>query len=463
MGKLIELSSELAGDIESSRSFRGQAYKSLSDQNPNIKNLSTLSNRLELCIDDKYRYSEALDIIDHLKDLHKDHPDLPAIQALNQKVAKQREYILANLQNELDSLQDCPLQELSGIVQLLIRCGNFTRRKIQLRFLQARDRWFNDECESKSESFDQLTTFFCHGLPKIYNEFKSIFGDSEAQAINKFTAISNDKDQDGGPIINSWLLLKTTTFVLSLDMHLKTLTQSRLLTPSMLGDTMEKCFKLTNWLSSIGFDFSSQLVPLFSKSITSEVKYSMDRSTVRFETEFTKIVSKSIGSLLLPVDDEILRISNMRTEEKTPPSLEHYPVFKIYCLYMIDSMRWVRAASAHISPISLCQDVYSAINASLSRVVQTLTVILNTDDNAKNPILSKISTLFLTEIVPFLSRYCELLFPEKIILNALGLTTREFKNLCDNEPDQVKNLHFDQKIFERLRQHLGMQSIRGNK
>lgn len=446
--------------LQSFKCLRSQEYQGLSKHSSTIRSLANLNAALAEYVDNPSKFKEALDIIDLFDRLNKDHAaDIPFIATVCKNVGKHREYLLVNLCNYLDDLKEPSIDDLKQIVNLLVGCGEFTNRELRLRFLQARDYWFNNECESRSESFDELITFFCRGLPKIFEEFKAIFADSSAHAINRYAAISSGCSREDGAIINSWLLLKTTTFIHSLEIHIKSLGQSRLLTPTMVSDTMEKCFSLTNWLASIGFDFSSQLRPLFVNAIIGEVRFNIERSTVKFETEFTGIVSKSIESLLLPIDDEILRIANMRPEEQIPKSIEHYPVFKIYCLHLIDSLRWIRATQNLMSPICLCIDVYACLNASLSRVMQAIAIILNTDNNSSHPILSKISISFMTEILPYMSKYCELIFPEKLVLSAIGLSKTEFKALCAKEPDSVKNMRLNPPFLEKFQRHLGGQTM----
>jgi hypothetical protein len=416
----------------------------------NIDDLEGIINiPAHLCqfVSDPKHYDDALHLFEVIHDLSEQHSEAaPILKDIHKRSLKYHNQLVVNLCNRLDELKESSQQELSALVNQLIRCGSFSNRELRLRFLQARDHWFNDECESRSDSFDELTSFFCRGLPKIFEEYKFIFSDSTNLANSKlmeYLASDNDTGKEDGAIINSWLLLKTSTFILSLEMHLEGLEQSRSLTPSMLSDTMEKCFKLTDWLASIGFDFSSQLRPIFARSVTEEVKFNIKKATEQFETDFTRLISKSVESILLPVDDEILRISNMRPEEQIPKSIEHYPIFKIYCLYIIDSMRWLQATKTMISPLSMCLDVYAALNSSLTRVMKALAVVLNTDNNTNHPILSKIAVSFLTEAVPFIANYCELIFPEKVMLNAIGLTRTEFKQLCLSDPEKVKNFRLD--------------------
>ena len=446
MARLRENAAHVKSNL-SSKTLRGTEYLALQEHLPDLEAIVTIPIRLSQYVNIPSHYSDALHLLEVIHKLDKEHSrDIPILRDIHERARKYHDQLVSNLCKNLDELKESSQNELSALVNQLVRCGGFSSRDLRLRFLQARDHWFNNECESRADSFDDLTSFFCRGLPKIFEEYKFIFGDSIIVANSKLMACSNqnnDQGKEDGAIINSWLLLKTSTFILSLEMHLESLEESRSLTPSMLSDTMDKCFKLTEWLASIGFDFSSQLKPIFAKSVIKEVKTNIHEATERFETEFTKLISKSIESLLLPIDDRILRISNMRPESQIPKSIEHYPIFKIYCLYMIDAMRWVQATSSMLSPVSLCLDVYSALNGSLTRVMKALAVIINTDNNTNHPILSKIAVSFLTEAVPVIANYCELFFPEKVILNAIGLTRTEFKHVCSNEPEKVRNFRLD--------------------
>lgn len=443
---MIEESKSIETNLEVAF-LRGPGYKDLCKHLPELQSITSIPSKLELYVDDPGRYDEAIELLEYVGGLNDRYSEqLPIIKTIYTQTRKHHENLVTNLCNRLDDLKESSQEELKELINQIIRCGTLTSRDLRLRFLQARDYWFNNECEAKADSFDELISFFCRGLPKIFEEYKSLFSDPTSLANSKLMAMhasSNSLAREDGAIINSWLLLKTSTFILSLEMHLKSLEHSKALTPTMIGDTMQKCFKLTNWLASIGFDFSSQLKPLFLRTITNEIKFSIETATVRFESDFTRIISKSIESLLLPADDEILRISRMKPEEQAPKSMNHYPVFKIYCLHIIDSMRWVQAMNGLLSPISLCQDVYAAMNASLTRVMNAVAVVLNMDNNSNHPILSKIAISFLTEVLPFMTNYCDQIFPEKIVLSALGLSKTEFKNICANEPERVRNFRLD--------------------
>jgi len=454
--KLIGLSNDLTQILDSSRCLRSENYHKLLEESPAIKSISELSISLDQYVDDPSRYEDAMHIIESIEKLRSDFSDHPEVfGTIIDKANKKRDYLLVNLCNHLDNQRATPVDQLGQIVQLLARCGRFSNRELRLRYLQARDHWFDDECECKSDSFDELIQFFSQGLPKIFEEYRMIFGAIASQSPDKYAPVAYDGfSKDDASIINSWLLLKTSTFLLSLELHLKSLSQSRLLTPTSIDDTMKKCFRLTNSLAAIGFDFGCQLRLLFLKSLKDEVSYSIERATLKFETEFTNILSKSIESLLLPIDDEILRVSNLKPEEKLPKSIEHYPVFKIYCLNIIDSLRWIRATQNSISSTCLCIDVYKSLNTSLSRVMQAITVMLNTVNNASHPILSKVSVLFLTDIMPFIVAYCDIIFPERLVLSAIGLSKSEFKALCTQEPEKVSNLRLHPSSLENFRRHV---------
>lgn len=451
---LIDSASDVNINLQNN-TLRGESYHTLRERASELDSIINLTIRLDECTHEPTRFNEAVELLETIEYLHRKYcAQIPIIESIYKKSERQRECLIANLCIRLEQLKDSSRDELVSIVSCLIRCGNFSDRDLRLKYLQARDNWFNNSCEEKSSSFDDVLSVHCSGLPMIFNEYKSIFSLDSSEILDwKLARLStSDSSKEDGAIINSWLLLKVTIFIASLKIYLKTVSQSCTQTPTMLGDTMQKCFELTGWLADIGFDFNSQLIPLFSEALTNEVVSSIERATGKFESSFTSAVSKSIESLLLPVDDEILRISNMRPEEQLPKSIEHYPIFKIYCLYLIDSLRWLRTTENTFSPISLCIDTYAALNTSLIRVTKALSAILNMDNNSQHPMLPKIAISFITEVVPFLSNYCERLFPERVILSAIGLSKSEFKNLLTTEPDSLKNFSINlRQIAEPLR------------
>lgn len=442
---LIDSASDINFNLQSTF-LRGENYRNLKEQTTELDSIIDLTTKLDECIHEPTRFNEAVELFEMIEYLHRKHgTQLSIIESIHKQSERRREYFIASLCNRLEQLKAPSREELVSIVNYLIRCGNFSDRDLRLKYLQARDNWFNNSCEEKSSSFDDVLSVHCSGLPMIFNEYKSIFSLDSSEILDwKLTKLSsNDPTKEDGAIINSWLLLKASIFIASLKIYLKTINQSRNQTPTMLGDTMQKCFELTGSLASIGFDFSSRLSPLFSEALANEVVSSIERATEKFESSFASIVSKSIESLLLPVEDEILRISNMRSEEQLPKSIEHYPIYRIYCLRLIDSLRWLQATKNTLSPISLCIDTYAALNSSLTRITKALSAVLNMDNNFNHPMLNKIAISFITEVIPFITNYCERLFPERVILNAIGLSKSEFKNLFANEPEKLKNFRID--------------------
>lgn len=377
-------------------------------------------------------FDEAVEILERVADLnHRYGSKLPIIDYISRRSEEIRAKLVSNLSDGLNEISEYTTEEVSKIIEQLHRCGDLTDRDLKLKYLQARDKWFNDACGRSEATFDDVVHVHCDRLLMIYNEYMSIFCRQD---------VDRDPLGEDGAIINSWLLMKISIFITSLDVYLNSIHQGGNQTPPMLGDTMQRCFELSRWLASIGFDFSSRLEPLFIKTIGLEVKSSIDKATETFETSFTFTISKSIESLLLPIEDEILRISNMRAEERLPESIEHYPVFKIYCLHIINSLRWLHICKGLISPISLCLITYEALGTSLTRVTKALATALNLDSNSKHPILTKIAISYITEVLPFLSTYCEAIFPKKEILNTIGLSVAHFKSILATEPDRLSNV-----------------------
>lgn len=467
LARMISNGNELNLNISNSF-FRKRAYNDLLTNALELDRVIKLPLRLIGCINDKSRCHEAIILLEQIEQLHKNHGHLlPLVENIYGQSQKLREYLVAGLCYRLEHLEETSESDVVRIVNYLADCGNFTERELKLKYLQARDNWFNNACEEQSASFDSVVSVYCSGMPTIFKEYKALFGASSSERMDnmlmKVTCIDSEKDD--GAIINSWLLLKTSIFIASLEVYLDTIHQSGTQTPTMISDTMLKCFELTGWLASIGFDFSSRLKPLFSKALMEEVKSSIEVATSRFEAAFAATVSKSIESLLLPVDDEILRISNIsKPEEQLPKSIQHYPIFKIYCLYLIDSLRWLHTTKDILCPLNLCLVTYSSLNTSLTRAMKALSTILYMDNNATHPILSKIAMSLMTEVLPFLNGYCERLFPEKSILNAIGLTKSEFKTIYTSEPNKLKNFRLDlRQIADPLRSTMPslMQTIEG--
>lgn len=450
---LIETTTELVSILEDDSLERDEFKKLLVDCDE-LDQVLRLIKSIDDNLDDPENYEQAVEAIVQVDKLYRDHGSHARIfETLHEEAEKRREFLIANLSYKLETAKTDGDHSVQKVVNNLLRCGNFSYRDLRLRYLQARDNWFVDACEDNSASFDNVVSVYSKGLPMIFTEYKNLFADQEESEISLKFLSKDNSTKEGAAIINSWLLLKTSIFISSLEVYLKDVNHSGSLTPTMISDTIEKCFKLTNWLATIGFDFGHQLRPLFSRAILDELKRSVEKATIKFESSFAATISKSIESLLLPVDDEILRISNINSAGKElPKSIEHYPIFKVYCLYLIDSLRWLQTTKDTITPIPLCCETYAALNASLIRVIKALAITLNMDNNAHHPILTKIAISLVTQVLGYVAAHCEDLFPEKVILNALGLTKTDFKTISREEPEKLHNFRLNIKqIVEPLR------------
>lgn len=429
--------------------MKKDTYEDILSQLENLQYLLHFNSKLDDCIFDSARHSEAMQMIDYINELNKKSSfEFPFITKIHLKSEKQREILALQLCNKLERFGESTVDEAFEIVRSIAKCKCFSIRQLRLKYLQARDNWFNKKCDDYKESFDDVASFYSEGLVKVFTEYKSIFTDSNYLTSNSSVALDPSTKEDGA-FINSWLLLKTTLFISSLELYLDDLNQNSLHTPTMLSDTMQKCFQLTNRLASIGFDFSSELKPMFTKALMKEVRSCIEKATSKFQFSLANATAKSIESLLLPVEDEILRISNMKSREQLPKTIEHYPIFKIYFLHLIDSLRWLHSTKNILSPVNLCLDFYGCLNASLIRATKALAMIFDMDkssgSNSMHPILTKIAISLVTEVLPFIANYCQEFFPEKVIINSLGLSKSEFKAV------NLKNFKLDlQMIVEPL-------------
>lgn len=442
------------------RTLKGLSYQQLIDESDRLEFIIKFPSKLDQYLENPDDFIQCVNSLELIEQLHKRVAhQAPIIDILYDEAEKRRDSLVTNCCEKLEKLENSPDETLIGIVNNLIICGKFNGIDIRLKYLETRDNWFNNACEQQEASFDNVVQVHCKGLPMIFNEFKMLFCQDEKytddiqacrRRLSQFKI--NSQDQDEYTIINSWLLLKTSIFISSLELYLQAIHDNDVKTPTMIEDTIDKCSVLATSLSDFGFDFSPQLRPLFVRALTKEIKDSLDLATENFESSFTRTIFKSIESLLLPVDDDILKKTNMRLDEQLPKSIEHYPIFRVYCLRLLDSLRWILTAKKLISPLNLCHDTYGALNASLSRIVKAISLAMNLDNNANNIYLTKIAISMIKDVVPFISDHCERLFPERLILDAIGMTKSELRTILKSENGKHLNFRLDLRfISEPLR------------
>lgn len=267
---LIDDAQELASILKDT-SLKGSSYSNLIEESEKLESLINFCYNSDQDLSDRNQLQKCVEILDYVEKLHETHSqEAPIIEELYIRAEKRRDELVCNCCNQLEQIDNISTIALISLVDNLMICGKLNDMDLRLKFLQARDIWFHNECIKQEPSFDNIVSVHCKGLPMIFCEYQLLFcqdkNNVQEQHGKKLARFSlRPREHDRYTIINSWLLLKASIFISSLEVYLNAIQENDMKTPAMIGDTIQKCLELTNTLASIGFDFSSQLRPLFAK------------------------------------------------------------------------------------------------------------------------------------------------------------------------------------------------------
>lgn len=242
-------------------------------------------------------------------------------------------------------------------------------------------------------------------LFNIITQYRATFADDD-------TTLDTNEGSDVGNIFHSWINGKVSAFLTTLEVDLERGVTSF---DSVLGQCMY--FGLS--FSRVGADFRGLLVPIFMRFILKNVSTGIAKVTEQFEIDmenYTFINKLSLNTFGIS--------SRTDPNNQSPPEvLLNFQPLASYC----NGILMVLNEFQHCAPIALVGDVTKCIEHSLIRVASNIAKFYRQEQQAlgakERDNFVKFCCGFAYELVPYIQRCIQDIFPANLLTTHLGINT----------------------------------------
>ncbi|KAJ8252578.1 hypothetical protein COCON_G00218900 [Conger conger] len=365
---------------------------------------------MDTCVRNGY-YEEALELAAYVKRLEKKHSSIPVIQGIIHEVRQSAQLMLNQLLQQLRSNAQLPV--CLRVIGYLRRMDVFTEAELRVKFLQARGGWLRSILAAVPEDDPYLhitkTIEACRvHLFDIITQYRAIFSDEDpllpagARAVNE------------SAIFHGWVLQKVAEFLETLDRDLQRGVGGRL--DSLLGQCMY--FGLS--FSRVGADFRGQLAPMFQRVAMATFRSAVQEAVDKFQDDmnmFTLIsLPTMLGGALPPVAP-----GTQPGSLQPPMSLLDFPPLACFLNNVLTAFNDLRLCC----PIALAPDVAKCLEDALMKVTKLILAFHRAEETAfssrEQELFVQFSCAFAEDMVPFLNRCLQVLFPPTQLAVVLGI------------------------------------------
>ncbi|NXG79487.1 COG8 protein, partial [Baryphthengus martii] len=252
----------------------------------------------------------------------------------------------------------------------------------------------------------------------VVTQYRAIFSDEEPPPPPS----PEGRPLAEGAIFHGWVLQKVSEFLRTLERDLRRGVGGRL--DSLLGQCMY--FGLS--FSRVGADFRGQLAPLFQHVAAAAFQKAVEEAVEKFQEEmnsYTLISAPAVlgGSTAVPVP-----VAQPGTLQP-PMMLLDFPPLACFLNGLLVAFNDLRLCC----PIALAQDVTSCLEKALGEVTKTILAFHRAEEAAfstrEQELFSQFCAAFLEDLLPFLNRCLQVLFPPAQLAQALGVPPTQLQRL----------------------------------
>ncbi|KAM7058130.1 conserved oligomeric Golgi complex subunit 8 isoform 1-T1 [Molossus nigricans] len=419
LGRLLD---RLPSFQQSCRNFVKEAEEISSNRRMNTLTLNRHTEVLEIleipqlmdtCVRNSY-YEEALELAAYVRRLERKYSSIPVIQGIVNEVRQSMQLMLSQLIQQLRT--NIQLPACLRVIGFLRRMDIFTEAELRVKFLQARDAWLRSILTAipNDDPYFHITKTIeaCRvHLFDIITQYRAIFSDEDpllSPAMSEHTV-------NESAIFHGWVLQKVSQFLQVLETDLHRGIGGRL--DSLLGQCMY--FGLS--FSRVGADFRGQLAPVFQQVAISTFQKAIQEAVEKFQDEmnsYTLILAPAIlGSSNLPAAVPVTQPGTLQP----PMVLLDFPPLACFLNNILVAFNDLRLCC----PIALAQDVTRALEDTLAKVTKVILAFHRAEDaaftNGERELFIQFCTVFLEDLVPYLNRCLQVLFPPAQIAQTLGI------------------------------------------
>ncbi|KAM9183107.1 conserved oligomeric Golgi complex subunit 8 [Mergus octosetaceus] len=365
---------------------------------------------MDTCVRNRY-YEEALELAAYVRRLEKKHSSIPVIQGIVAEVRQSTQLMLTELIQQLRT--NIPLPACLRVIGYLRRMDVFTEAELRIKFLQARDAWLRSIQASipEDDPYFHLTKTVeaCRvHLFDIVTQYRAIFSDEEPLLAPEQPALNE------GAIFHGWVLQKVSEFLQVLERDLQRGVGGRL--DSLLGQCMY--FGLS--FSRVGADFRGQLAPIFQRVAAATFSKAVEEAVEKFQEEMNSYTLISAPAVLGSA--AAVPVPTAQPGTLQPPMvLLDFPPLACFLNSLLVAFNDLRLCC----PIALAQDVATCLQDALGKVTKLILAFHRAEEAAfsgrEQELFVQFCTAFLEDLLPYLNRCLQLLFPPAQIAQALGV------------------------------------------
>lgn len=397
-----------AEDIGASRRMNSLTL----NRHTEILEILEIPQLMDTCVRNGY-YEEALELAAYVKRLERKHAALPVIQGIVREVRQSTQLMLNQLLQQLRSNSQLPV--CLRVIGYLRRMDVFTEAELRVKFLQARGTWLSSILAAVPEDDPYFhitkTIEACRvHLFDIITQYRAIFSDEDPLV----PPAGGQAAVNEAAIFHGWVVQKVAEFLETLERDLQRGVGGRL--DSLLGQCMY--FGLS--FSRVGADFRGQLAPMFQRVAADTFGLAVQEAVDKFQEDmnvYTLIALPSVLGGTVPPAAPGAQPGSLQP----PMSLLDFQPLACFLNNILSAFNDLRLCC----PIGLAQDVTARLEDGLKKVTRQILVFHRAEESAfssrEKELFVQFCSSYADDLLPFLSRCLQLLFPPAQLALVLGV------------------------------------------
>lgn len=386
-------------------------------KHPQLLEILEMPQLMDTCVRNGY-YEEALELATYVRRFEKKHSSIPLIANIVKDIQDSMQLMLTQLLQQLRSSIQLPT--CLKVIGYLRRMDVFSEKELRIKFLQARDSWFQNVLHSlpKTDSYHHITKTIeasrVH-LFDIVTQYRAIFSDDDPLLL-----IPGKDSRNESAIFHSWISLKISEFLKTLEQDIAEDLGGRL--DSILSQSMY--FGLS--FSRVGADFRPLLVPIFQNTILKQFEKSVQQAAKQFKQSMQTFTLTSYS-----FSSAAALSATLATEDNLQPplSLLEFQPLAHYCNDILTAFNDLRLCA----PLTIASDLTVALEKSLNQVVASIIDFHTAEQTAfsktEEETFSQFCIQFANEMLPYLNKCLLVLFPPSELAKILAITMTDFNKL----------------------------------
>ncbi|KAL4229576.1 conserved oligomeric Golgi complex component [Mactra antiquata] len=402
-----------AQDISSSRRMNTLTLQ----RHTQLLEILELPQLMDTCVRNGY-YDEALELASHVKRLEKKHSNIPVILNIVNEVKSSTQLMLNQLIQLLRT--NVQLPACLRVIGYLRRMDVFTEVELRIKFLQARDSWFQGILDNipKEDAYIHINKTIEASRVNLFDiitQYRAIFSDEDP-----LLSTSKDESLNETALFHSWIVQKVTQFLTSLRIDLAQGVGGRL--DSILGQCMY--FGLS--FSRVGADFRGLLTPIFQQASLDGFKLALSQALKRFDDSMRSYSLLSTSGGMGGGGMSYNPVS--QSGQLYPPTLllDFYPL-AAYCNDILTALNELRLCA----PVAMVTEVSNTLHDSFVNINKIILAFHRAEettfDRKEKEKFDQFCIAYSSHLVPYINRCLQALYPPTQLAQTLGITVSELQ------------------------------------